>query len=261
MVVTLAVLQWILTMLKAALFVGLVPLLVFAACTRSPLGNLPRDPSAVEVVSSQEPGSPSGAFLTPLWGDRADDREAIASLIEALARANPVAASKEEGTQETERFLRIRYRDGTEVQMRPAWWCASWVVEGTYCSANGKRVPEHWFVESPNMTGIVESPTLSAWWDHLDEYMPPVKRLTYPLVVRKGETFAVSGEALLRGDSVRLTIEVPGMPKMLLAAIPLDHGSFVWQGTLPPDIPAGSALLYVEVPGVSMDGDTLTVLE
>ncbi len=130
-------------------------------------------PEQVEVVTSAVPAQPGGARLTPLYGDRLEDREHIARLLAALATAKPVDALEQELPNKRGRCLVVRYRDGTKTLIRTVEWCDQWVVGGHVCEKGFKHLPNRWFIEGTGFEGEhVESSSLQGWWDHMPDYMP-----------------------------------------------------------------------------------------
>jgi len=120
------------------------------------------------------------------------------------------------------------------------------------CKGDLKRLPDRFFVEGTDFEPKhIESSALRDWWDSIQEYMHHIGTLDLPETVAYGEPVIVSGAEWTIGDRIKLSVEVSEGRMVLLGEVPLDDGSFYWQGILPAEVPTGEHYLLAEVPGVT----------
>ena len=138
--------------------------------------------------------------------------------------------------------MNLRFRNGTTWSVRQLIRC-DLTSEGK--KTNCLAVPDHW--ELLHRNEVVVSTALTEWFQRVREYMPSVEHYGVPHPIRLGEPFAISGAGYHEGDRVELSIEFIDQSKLPLGEVPLDQGTFRWDGEFPKTAPTGYAIVSMRV--------------
>ena len=199
---------------------------------------------SIEAVYSTVASIIGGSPLSPLFGDWPEDRAAIDRLALALDTAVPITPTEYLEANDRGRYLRIRYRDGTQLMVRQVTRCEprsdAKDSVGASCRGRWVHLSDTWWVEG---TGMVKSAELGLWWEDMTTFM-----------VRIGETIEVGGSFLISGWSWHRVVEAPAMKLSLISAdgletklaeIPVSPTYFEDEVMLPGQTPRGRYWLRV----------------
>ena len=218
----------------------------------SPLG--PDTQVSIEAVHSWVASIVGGDPLRPLFAHQPDDQAVIASLAHALDAVTPIAPGQHLSVNDRGRYLSVRYSDGTKMAIRQVARCeprsdaeAKESIGGR-CSGRWVRLNDAWWVEG---TGIVESSSLSRWWEHMTEFMAPIGTIGIPKTIRVGEPFhftLINWDDVIDGLSMNLSLMPLDGPEIELGTFPV---SDVFQGQMavPEQVPIGRYWLRVSGDG------------
>lgn len=258
---------------------GLLVLLVVAAagCDTEPANTVvPTSPATVdhtevEVVYASRERQPPILFpgdYDPLWADLVTDGEIIDDLLSSIVVGKPVDLRAGSSTHEVvtirsgwgmdeediEVFdgrswlsghslvINIAFRDGSVWSVRQVVGCDV-APEGRV--DNCRPVPDHW--ELLHRDEVIVSTTLSEWFEHIGEYMPPVERLEFDDPIPLDELFTVTGGGFHEGNRVVLSIEMSDGSDLPLGEVVLDHGAFRWDGEISEGALSGRAHVGMQV--------------
>ena len=258
---------------------GLLVLLVVAAagCDTEPANTVvPTSPATVdhtevEVVYASRERQPPILFpgdYDPLWADLVTDGKIIDGLLTSVVAGKPVdlragASTREVVTirsgwgmeeEDIEVFdgrtwlsrhglaINIAFRDGSVWSVRQVMGCDV-APEGRV--DNCRPVPDHW--ELLHRDEVIVSTTLSEWFEHVGEYMPPVKRLEFDDPILLGEPFTITGGGFHEGNRVVLSMELSYGNDIPLGEVALDYGTFRWDGEIPEGVLAGRTHVGMQV--------------
>ena len=138
--------------------------------------------------------------------------------------------------------INIAFRDGTVWSVRQVVGCDV-APEGRV--KNCRPVPDHW--ELLHRDEVIVSTTLTEWFEHVGEHMPPVELLMFTDPIPQGKTFTVTGGGFHEGNRVVLSMELSDESDLPLGEVGLDHGAFRWDGEIPAVAPSGRAHVEMRV--------------
>ena len=220
---------------------------------------------SIDVVYSTVASLIGGDPLSPLFGDRPEDRPAIDRLASALGRAIPITPTEHLTANNRGRYLTIRYRNGAELMVRQVSWCEDWGSRrdfiGGACRGEHKPLTDTWWVEG---TGMVKSAELGRWWEEMTTYMVPIGGIIAPKSLKPGDTFTVSGygwEDQIETPTMELSLVSAYGHEVELADLPIeaDMDYFEEQVVAPGETPRGRYWFRVSGGGFSEHVDVVEV--
>ena len=235
------------------------------ADTAIPTSPMTVDLTEVKVVYASRERQPPILFpgdYDPLWADLVTDAEIIDDLLSSIVAGKPVdlragASTRELVTirtgwgmeeEDIEVFdgrtwlsrrslaINIAFRDESIWSVRQVMGCDVAPEERV---GNCRPVPDHW--ELLHRDEVIVSTTLTEWFEHVGEYMPPVEQLEFDDPMHLREPFTITGGGFHEGNRVVLSMEMSDGSDLPLGEVALDHGAFRWDGEIPEGALSGRA--------------------
>ena len=204
---------------------------------------------SIEAVYSTVASIRGGSPLSPLFGDWPEDRAAIDRLALALDTAVPITPTEHLEANDRGRYLRIRYRDGTELMVRGVARCEprsdAKDSVGASCRGRWVHLSDTWWVEG---TGMVKSAELGLWWEDMTTFMVSIGTVNSPERIKKGESFGVSvccWGNVVQAPTMTLSLVSADGPETKLAEIPVSSTYFQEDVVVPGQTPRGRYWLRV----------------
>ena len=180
--------------------------------------------------------------MSPLFGDWPEDRAAIDRLALALDTAVPITPTEHLEAYDRGRYLRIRYRDGTELMVRGVARCEprsdAKDSVGASCRGRWVHLSDTWWVEG---TGMVKSAELGLWWEDMTTFMVSIGTVNSPERIKKGESFGVSvccWGNVVQAPTITLSLVSADGPETKLAEIPVSSTYFQEDVVVPGQTPS-----------------------
>ena len=228
--------------------------LALAAVACSPDSTSPTPPpstaDSIESVHSIVPSHPEGAPLSPLFGDRPEDRTAIERLALAIDKAEVTGASGNIAVDQRGRQLSIRLRDDTSLIIRQVLRCeaqpeiARMAPTGS-CNGRYLPLPDTWWVQG---AGIVKSPDLGLWWKDMPDFMVPIGIINIPETIEAGKPFSPTTccwKSILQTPTMTLSLVAQDDTETQLGELPTPSAFTESQLTVPTHTPEGRYWLRV----------------
>ncbi len=204
---------------------------------------------SIEAVYSFVASMRGGSPLSPLFGDWPEDRAAIHRLALALETAVPITPTEHLEANDRGRFLRIRYRDGTELTVRRVARCEPWSDAkdsvGAACKGNLVLLNDTWWVEG---TGMVKSVELGLWWEDMSTFMERICAIHIPKTIKQGEPVTVSVSEwghVAQAPTMKLSLVYAGGTELELGEVPSSSSYFQGELVSPAHTPSGRYWLRV----------------
>ena len=187
--------------------------------------------------------------MSPLFGDWPEDRAAIDRLTLALDTAVPITPTEHLQANDRGRYLRIRYRDGTELVVRQVARCEPLSDAkdsgGAACRGKWVHLGDTWWMEG---TGMVKSPELGLWWEDMTTFMVSIGAVNTPERIKKGESFGISVRSwgnVVQAPTMKLSLVSADGLETKLAEIPVSSTYFQDELMVPGQTPRGRYWLRV----------------
>ncbi|MFC5702983.1 hypothetical protein ACFPVX_16970 [Cohnella faecalis] len=222
-----------------------------AAASKTPSAVKPAPLTAEPQVKrvSMSPPIPMQLVNLPLFGDR--DGERIDKLLNWVAEAD---RHKIDGVGLSSPLhgrswaVDLEYEDGATLQIRPAWQCESTQDEQGDTTSNCQAVAgKVWIAGSDREAYFADSAPLFRFvTETFQEWMPGVKPVEYPELIRPGQPFAIKGHGSLASEA-HVVLSKDNKPLWTSESVAVMDGEFEINGMLPENsVPEGAYQLDVK---------------